>query len=223
MRKTIFILFIAIALSASSLYAQTDNTDTQFWNETSLEFPLDRDNKKLSGVLIGNLRMTDDISEVSDRRIGFAVKYKVTRNLTVKPSYIFRNQGRPGTDRYEHRFRLDITPKKNFNKFSIENRSRFEHRAKTAGRDDDTFYRNRTKIKIPVKKGNETQFTPFFSNGTYFDIQTPRVHRNDSVAGISKKFNDSLAMDFFYQYRRNFQSGTKHINGIGVNFKFKIK
>ncbi|NNE98414.1 MAG: DUF2490 domain-containing protein [Pyrinomonadaceae bacterium] len=210
-----------LCLLVVAVSAQTDNDDTQFWHETKVEFPLDRD-KNLSGIIIGNLRISDNITDPADRRIGFAVKYKATKNLTIQPSYIFRNQGRPGSDRFEHRFRLDITPKKSFNSFSIENRSRFEHRAKTAGRNDDTFYRNRTKLKVPVRKNDETLFTPFVSNDTYFDIQNPRVHRNDTVGGISKAFTKSFTTDFFYQYRRNFQSGTKHINVIGVNFNFKV-
>ena len=222
MNKHLLILLFAILLSVGIVSAQTDNDDTQFWNETTVEFPLDSGNKKLSGIIIGNLRVTDNISDLSDRRIGFAVKFKITKNLTIQPSYIFRNQKRTGPDRFEHRFRLDITPKKSFERFSVENRSRFEHRAKTDGRDDDTFYRNRTKFKIPVKKDGKTIFTSFVSNDTYFDIQNPRVHRNDSVGGISKKFNNSFTTDFFYQYRRNFQSSTKHIHVIGVNFKFKV-
>ncbi len=223
MKKHILIIIGILIFSVSSVVAQTGE-DTQFWNETTVEFPFDPDNKKVSGVIIGNLRVTDDISDLSDKRLGFAVKYKATKNLTIAPSYLFRVQTRSGgrSNRYEHRLRFDITPKKSFKNVSIENRSRFEHRFKTDGRDDDTFYRNRTKLKIPVKKDDKTIFTPFVSNDTYFDIQAPNVYRNDAVGGISKKFTKNFTADFFYQYRRNFQSGTKHINVVGVNLKFKV-
>lgn len=223
MRKILFTLFIAIILSASGVFAQTDDDDVQFWNETTVEFPLDRENKKVSGVVIGNLRITDNITDFSDKRIGFAVKYKANKLITIQPSYIFRLQTSSAPNRYEHRLRLDITPKKAFDNFSIENRSRFEHRIKTANRTDETYYRNRTKVGIPVKKGGDTLFTPFVSNDTYFDLKNTRVHRNDSVGGISKEFSDTFTTDFFYQYRHNFQSSTKHISIIGVNFKFKLK
>ena len=220
MKKIAFL--IVCLLAPGGMAAAQDDDDTQFWNETTVEFPFDADNKKVSGIVIGNLRFTDDISDLSDKRIGFAVKFKATKNLTIQPSYIFRVQTSSGPNRYEHRARLDITPKKSFDNFSLENRSRFEHRFKMNGRDDDTFYRNRTKIKIPVKNDDKTIFTPFASNDTYFDLQNPRVHRNDTVGGISKKFTKNFTTDFFYQYRRNFQSSTKHINIIGVNFKIKV-
>lgn len=225
MKKILLLTHIVILLVTCVSAQDQDTDDTQFWNETTVEFPFDKDNSKVSGVIIGNLRVTDNISDLSDKRIGFAVKYKAKKNLTIQPSYLFRVQTASGrSNRYEHRLRLDITPKKSFDKFSIENRSRFEHRFKTAGRDDDSFYRNRTKIKIPVKnKDDKTLFTPFFSNDTYFDVQDPRVYRNDAVGGISYKVNNNFTTDFFYQYRRNFQSSTKHIHVIGVNFKFKTK
>ncbi len=222
MNKNIILTLFALFLFSNVVFAQTNSDDTQFWNETTVEFSLGKKRKKLSGIVIGNLRVTNDISDLSDKRIGFAVKYKATKNLTIQPSYIFRVQTSSGPTRYEHRLRLDIIPKASFRSLSVENRSRFEHRFKVNGRDDDTFYRNRTKLKIPIKIRDKTIVTPFVSNDTYFDLQNTRVHRNDSVGGISRKFTDNFAADVFYQYRRNFQSGTKHINIIGINLKFKI-
>lgn len=222
--KKIFIIFaLAFICFSTSVQAQTDDTDTQFWNETTVDFPLDSDNKDISGVIIGNLRLTDDISDLSDKRIGFGIKYKLNKYVEIQPSYLFRLQTSSGPNRYEHRARFDVTPKKSFKNFSIENRNRFEHRFKTDGRKDETYYRNRTKLKFPVKSGGKELFTPFVSNDTYFDLRNVNVYRNDTAGGISKKFSDSFTADFFYQYRRNLQSGTKHINVVGVNLKFKVK
>ncbi len=223
MRNSTLCLVIVTLLFTGSGIGQTDNDDTQFWNETTVEFPLDRDNKKMSGIVIGNLRVTDNISDLSDKRIGFAVKYKLNKYITLQPSYIFRVQTSSGPTRYEHRARFDFTPKKTFENFSLENRSRFEHRFKTADRKDETYYRNRTKVGIPVKRDGETIFTLFLSNDTYFDLRNTRVHRNDSVGGISKEFSENFTTDFFYQYRHNFQSSQKHLHIFGVNFKIKVK
>ncbi len=217
-KQTLFLIGVLI-LFAGFAQAQTGD-DTQFWNETTVEFPIDKD---ISGIVIGNLRVTDNFSDLSDKRIGFAVKFKIKKNISIQPSYLFRVQTAGGrANRYEHRARLDITPSFKFNKFAIENRSRFEHRFKTDGRDDETYYRNRTKIKIPVTKNDKEIITPFIANDTYFDLQNPNVYRNDSIVGISRKFTKNATAEFFYQYRKNFQSGEDHINIIGVNLKFKI-
>ncbi len=114
MRNSTLCLVIVTLLFTGSGIGQTDNDDTQFWNETTVEFPLDRDNKKMSGIVIGNLRVTDNISDLSDKRIGFAVKYKLNKYITLQPSYIFRVQTSSGPTRYEHRARFDFTPKKTF-------------------------------------------------------------------------------------------------------------
>ena len=223
MKKPILITLLTLLFTVS-YFAQTDD-DIQFWNETTVEFSFKRDQnqkEQINGLVIGNLRVTDNITDLSDKRIGFGLKIKATENITITPSYLFRTQTSSGPNRYEHRLRLDIVPKKSWKNFSIENRSRFEHRIKTSGRTDETFYRNRTKLKIPVKSGDKTIFSPFISNDTYFDLRNVNVYRNDTVGGIERKINKNLTTEFFYQYRRNIQSGTKNIHVIGLNLKFKI-
>ena len=231
MKFSISIIFLVLLFSVP-VFAQIiiDDTDTQLWNETTLEFRIKADKQgkeQVNGVVIGNLRVTDaltnlDITNPADKRIGFGLKIKAKKNLTITPSYIFRQVSALGINAYEHRARLDIVPKKSFQNFSIENRSRFEHRFKTNGRDDDTFYRNRTKLKIPVKSRERTIFTPYVSNDTYFDLQNPQVHRNDTVGGVSKKFTKHFTTEVFYQFRRNFDSRLKKIHVIGFNLKFKV-
>ena len=161
MKEIILTLSITTILLTGAVFAQTDNDDTQFWNEATVEFPFDRDNKKVSGLVIGSLRVTDNITDLSDKRIGFAVKYKAHKLVTIQPSYLFRLQTPSGPNRYEHRLRLDITPKKTYSNFSIANRSRFEHRIKTANRRDETYYRNRDKDRNPRKKRRQDPFHAF--------------------------------------------------------------
>ena len=76
MKKCLIFLIAAFIFSSNVVFSQTSE-DTQFWNETTVEFPI---NRKISGIVIGNLRVTDDISDLSDKRIGFAVKYKTKKN-----------------------------------------------------------------------------------------------------------------------------------------------
>jgi hypothetical protein len=224
MKGYIVMLVALLCFSVEIVFAQTDNNDTQVWNLNSIEFPLDKDNEKISGVILTDLRLTDDISDLTDKRVGFGVVYKATKNLTIQGSYMFRvDTALANTNRYEHHFLFDVTPGKDFKKFSLDNRSRLEHRIKTAGRNDDTYYRNRTRIRIPVKNKDKTVFTPFVWNDTWFDLHKGRVLRNDASAGITKSLNKKVFADFYYLYRRNIQSGTKNENVLGVNFNFKFK
>ncbi len=215
-----FILGIIFLLPNFAI-AQTDNSDFQLWNETSVDFPISRE-KSITGKVFGNLRATEDASELTDKRIGFGVKFKVSKNVSIAPSYLFRVQTGSDTTRYEHRFRFDVTPSKTFKNVKLENRSRFEHDFKTAGRTDNTFYRNRTKLSFPIKRSGRAKVTPFVSNGTFFDLKNPSVYRNETIGGVGHSITSNFGLEYFYMYRHNFESSTKHVNVVGVNVKFKI-
>ena len=223
MKKGILVLFCTILLAASTAYGQ-EGTDTQVWNLNSIQIPLDRDNEKLSGVILTDLRLTGNVSDLSDKRVGFGVQYKATDNITVQGSYIFRQQDIPGDapDNYEHHLLIDVTPAKKFKNFAIANRNRFEHRIRLNERDDKTFYRNLTRLDVPIKKDGKEIIAPFVFNEPWIEIQDGQFFRNDLAAGVRKRFNKNVATDFYYLYRRDFQSGTKHINAIGVNFVINV-
>ncbi|MFV0389756.1 MAG: DUF2490 domain-containing protein [Pyrinomonadaceae bacterium] len=216
------LLILALFVFPTVCTAQADNSDFQVWNETSVSFPIN-DSKTVSALVFGNLRVTDNVSKLSDKRIGFGVEFKTKHNITIFPNYLFRVDTSSNNAKYEHRLRFDITPNFKFKKFSIENRSRFEQHLRLENRKDNTFYRNRTKANIPLKIGGETKFGLFISNETFFDIRNGRLYRNDIGAGFSQKVSPKLSLEYFYQYRHNFDSGTKHINVVGVNLKIKTK
>ena len=222
--KKPIITLIFIFCFGGIVFGQTDNNDVQFWNQNSIEFPLNKESKKVSGVILTDTRLTNDVSDLTDIRVGFGVKYKANKYLTLQPTYMFRvDTVLENNTKYEHHLMFDITPGKTFKNFSLDNRSRFEHRIKNEGAKDTTFYRNRTRLRIPVKKENKTIFTPFIWNDTWFDIQKGNVLRNDAAAGITGRFNKNTAADFYYLYRRNIQAGTTNEHVIGVNFNFNIK
>ncbi len=223
MRNYTFILIGLFLCLGVTAFGQTDNDDVQVWNQNSFEFPLVKDNDRLSGVVSNDFRVTEDVSNLDDIRFGFAVKYKVTDNLSIAPNYVFRvSRVSGGPDRYQHQLRFDVTPSKKFKNFSVDNRSRFEHRANTGGRDDETYYRNRTRIRVPVKKDGKTLFTPYISTDVWLDIQNPDLFRNDAAAGISRKINDNTSLKVFYNYRHNFQDSPRHEHAIGFGFSFEI-
>lgn len=222
--KSYFLFLMTFLIFGTvGVFAQANGTDTQIWTQNSFEFPLDRDNEKLSGIILSDVRLTEDISDLSDLRLGFGVKYKVNNNINIQPSYMYRAirvNGREG--RGEHHLLFDVNANKNFSKVSLDNRSRFEHRIKDSGGNDDTFYRNRVRLRVPVRKGDKTVITPFVSTDVWFDLQDAEVERNDLATGINRRINKNTSVDLYYLYRRNFQVGNKHENVIGINFNFKI-
>jgi hypothetical protein len=203
---------------------QSLDTDTQIWGITTYEFTLARDNEKLSGVISNELRLTEDISDLTDLRFGFGVKYKANKNITIQPGYVFRVHrisGRP--DRSEHRLRFDLTPKKEFKYLSLENRNRFEHRIKPGGRNDDTFYRNRTRLRVPIRKNDKIVVTPFIYDDIWFDLQNAKVFRNDFSGGVNRKITKRVSADLLYRQRRSFRPGAEDENIFGLKIYLRLE
>jgi hypothetical protein len=224
MKNGVCLVFTFFILSVTGIVGQNVDTDKQIWGITTFEFPLDGGHKKLSGELSGELRVTDNISDLTDLRFGFGVEYKAKKNVTIKPSYVFRIQRISNrANRYEHRLRFDLTPKKEFKNLSLENRNRLEHRIKHIGRNDDTFYRNRTRLRVPLRKNGRTIVTPFVSDDIWFDLQNAMIFRNDLSGGLSRKVTDNFSADFFYRHRQNFRPGTKDEKIFGIKIYFWIK
>ena len=224
MKALIFFVVTFLLFSGGEVPAQNTETETQIWGITTYEVPLGENEKKLSGVVTSDLRLIDDLGGLRDLRFGFIIKYEANKSISIRPGYVFRvRRLAERNDRFEHRLRFDITPKKDFKNLSLENRNRFEHRIKHSGRNDDTFYRNRTRLRLSIKRNGRTIFTPFVSDDVWFDLQNARIFRNDFSGGVSRKITKNLSADFFYRHRRNFRTGTNNENLFGVQIRLRMK
>lgn len=234
MKKTILLFFVAQFLILSlNANAQTtsDNDDVQFWNETTLTFPLlkttDKTGKKstkLSGVLIGSLRVGRNVSDFVDERIGFGLDYKINKYFKFSPSYLYI-AAQPSVNRkeFEHRLRFDFSAEKKWSHVTLKNRTRVEHRIRHS-RSNSTRIRNRTQLVFPIKnsKGKEI-FAPFVGDEVYYDFTEEKWSRNEFSAGIGKKFTNNFATEFFYLLRTNARpTSLRTVNVFGVNLKFTV-
>jgi hypothetical protein len=233
MKPTLFLTFILICLLPLNGYSQTtsDNDDVQFWNDTSVSFPLikteDNDKKssvKLSGQIIGTLRIGQNIQRFVDERIGFGLDYKVNKYFTISPGYIYiATQPSRNRKEFEHRLRFDFSAEKKWKKFTLKNRNRVEHRIRHS-RSDSTRYRNRLQFVIPVKNNDGKElFAPFVGDEVFYDFTAKAWTRNEFTVGISKKFNTQTSAEFFYSLRSNSRASTlRTVNIFGINLKFTI-
>lgn len=233
MNKNFLILTALICFISANSYSQTtvDNDDVQFWNETTVSFPLikteDGDGNKttkLSGFFVSTLRIGQNVSRFVDERIGFGLDYKINKYFSLSPSYIYA-AAHParGRNEFEHRVRLDFSAEKKWKTFTLKDRNRVERRIRHS-KNDSTRYRNRLQLVIPVKnsKGNEL-FAPFIGDEVFYDFREKDWTRNEFTAGINKKFNKNAAAEFFYTLRTNSSASTlRTVNIFGVNLKFTV-
>lgn len=233
MNKNIIIYAAIIFIFTLNAFSQTNpnDHDTQFWNETSISFPLfkvkdknGKETEKLSGFINGNLRIGQNVKHFVDERIGVGLDYKINEYLSLSPSYLYR-AGQPTKNRkeYEHRVRLDLNIEKKWKYFSIKDRNRIEYRIRHS-RADTTRYRNKLQLKVPIKYGDGKElFTPFIADEPYYDFREDSWFRNEFSAGVSKKLTKSTTAEVFYMLQNNKNATTlKKLDIIGVNLKFKI-
>ncbi len=213
-----FLILLTINVSAQS----APERDCQFWNETTVSFPVEGTDKKLSLFINENIRVGQNVRHFVDERIGGGFEYKINKSFAYSSSYLYR-AGQPYKNKkeYEHRVRFDLTYENKWKNFSIKDRNRIEYRIRHS-RSDSVRYRNKIQLKIPVRKNDKEIFAPFVADEPYYDFSVNKFTRNEFSTGITKKFNKNFSADFFYMLQNNRGSSFKYVNIGGINLKFTI-
>lgn len=215
-------LFFVVLVGGNLATAQTTppQDDNQFWNEVQLIKALD---KKNDLIVIGVLRLGQDLNRPVDERIGAALAFKPNKYLTVAPTYLYVDQQPfPGRRISEHRLILNVTGKFNLGKFLFTDRNLIERRVRHDSR-DFTVYRNRLQIDHPAKIGNFS-FKPFVADEVWYSTQTSNSRnlgwfRNRISAGIIKQFNQRFSAEFFYLRQQDGISRPGDVHAMGTLFK----
>jgi hypothetical protein len=210
-------------------YAQSDTDhDLQFWNENTFVIPTvqrTRDGKKVDVVnllLLNNNRLGGDGIQPVDERVGIGADVIVNKYLTLTPSYLYRaSRALPTVWDYEHRIRFDTTVGYSWKNFGIKNRNRFERRIRNS-HSDVTRYRNRTTLKVPVRRDDKTKFEVFATLEPFADITARNWPSYEFTSGISSHLTDAVTAEFFYLHRGEIQSLPQTVNGFGVNLKIRL-
>jgi hypothetical protein len=218
-----------LAFSAAAFSQEPNEGDIQFWNETKVYFGsisrTDKDGKKqkfISPHVMGTLRIGQDIRHFVGERIGFGFDIRLNQYFKFTPSYYYiAEQAVKNSKAFEHRLRFDITGEKKWKTISLSDRNRVEYRIKNSKK-DSVRYRNKFKVKFPVRKDGKEIFSPFVADEPFYDFQKKEWSRNEFSSGIEKKFNSTVTAEFFYMLQSNTGSILKRVNIAGVNLKFTI-
>lgn len=230
MKNLILPAFVFIFIFSTIVFAQTttDNSDFQFWNETSVSIPLkkstDKKGKEFERMAVsinGTLRFGRNVSRPVDERIGIGFSYRLNKYISFAPDALYRGS-QPIKNRrdYESRFRFAVILENKWKYFSLNDRNQIEYRLRNS-RQDSVRYKNRLRLNVPVIKNKKEIFAPFVSDEPYYDFQAHKFTRNELFAGIGKKINKNFSADIFYLFVKDV-SLPKTINGIGLNLRFKV-
>lgn len=230
MKKYILLAMIVLA-SAAAVPAQDDNeTDAQFWNETKLYFPSftktndDGTKKKIATPFImGTLRIGQNFRHFVSERIGVGVDIPLNKYFKFTPSYYYvAEQPIRNLKTFEHRLRFEVTAEKKWRNFSISDRNRIEYRIRNS-RQDTVRYRNKIKLKVPIRNNDEEIFSVFAATEPFYAFRVNQFVRNEFSTGVEKKFGKNASAEFFYMLQSNNLRTLTSVNIVGVNLKFSIE
>ncbi|MEQ1921969.1 MAG: DUF2490 domain-containing protein [Pyrinomonadaceae bacterium] len=214
------LLFMVIGASlAASAFAQTtDNEDLQSWNDVQLTIPV---NEKIDVVLQTTIRFGQNITRVSEGRVGAGAVFKISKAVSFSPSYTYiEARNTAGVFQYEHRYSFRGTYKFPIKKFGLSHRSIYEYRVRASG----NSWRYRPSITfekdLPEKFLSKAKF--FITEEPFYVSTTRKFSRNRLSLGITKVINKNLTLDVYYLRQNDRFSHPGNLNVLGTIWKFHL-
>lgn len=218
--KTVGLSFVLAAVCAVHAQGQSrvPETDTQSWNDIQVTIPL---NKKTEFVLLGTVRLGDNLSSFVDEREGVRLNYLVQKYVTLQALYFHRDAKPPnGRHEREERLTLGANLRIPMGKFNLNTRNWFERRWRDP-QIDAWRYRNRIQLDHPFKIG-KTKFSWLVSDEFFYDWSLRDWVRNRFAAGISHSFNKHLTLEVYGMRQNDGRTRPGDINIIGTTWRVKL-
>ena len=216
--RTLILLAAFVAVYAPSAFAQVPETDNQSWNDIQVTIPL---NKKTEFVLLGTVRLGDNITSFVDERVGVRLNYAIQKYVTLQTLY-FHRDAKPPNGRHEREERLTFGA--NFRvpmgKFTLNTRNWFERRWRHP-QVNAWRYRNRIQLDHPFKIG-KTKFNWLLSDEFFYDWSLHAWPRNRAAAGISHTFNKHLTLEIYYMRQNDGRARPGDLNIIGTTWRVRL-
>jgi hypothetical protein len=218
--KLAALLLGAIVLCAANAAGQSPvpKSDTQSWNDVQFTIPL---NKKTEFVLIGTLRIGDNITKPVDERWGLRFNYALNKYITLQTSYFHRDAEPPnGRHEREERGTVGANLKVPLGKFTFNSRNWFERRWREP-QPDAWRYRNRLQIEHPFKIG-KTKFVWLVNDEFFYDSVLNGWVRNRFSVGVNHTFNKHFTLDTYVMRQNDGRSRPGDINIIGTTWRVRL-
>ncbi len=225
-RKIVFCLMVfCFAISAQN------TQDAGLWTTFSVSKSL---NKKISLSIDQEMRLRENFQRLNLFYTNIGFDYKINKNLKISPTYrtIQKKLLEPGFS-YRHRFMLDVSAKKKFDKFTVSERVRYQtevqnYYTSAKGKIPEHYLRFKTDIKYTALD----KVTPYVSCELRYQLTAPRgddpvynygFHRVRNMAGLSYKINDANSVDLYYLVQSEFDISNKEtIYIVGIAYSINL-
>jgi len=211
-------IFMAVCVVRAPAQLRLPETDTQSWNDVQFTVPM---TKKVDFVLLGTLRLGDNLTTPVDERFGFGFNYKLNKYVTLTEA-VFGREAKLPFGRREHELRVIFGPtlQKPFGKFTLSDRNWFEHRWREP-QVDAWRYRNRVRVEHPFQI-NKHKFNWFISDEVFYDRSLKDWVRNRAAVGANHAFNKHFTLELYYMRQNDGRSRPGDLHIIGTLWRFKL-
>ena len=218
--KKVALVLGALVLCAAHAAGQSPvpKSDTQSWNDIQFTIPL---TKKTEFVLIGTLRIGDNITRPVDERWGMRFNYALNKYVTLQTSY-FHREARPPNGRHEREERgtVGANLRVPLGKFTFNSRNWFERRWREP-QIDAWRYRNRLQLEHPFKIG-KTKFVWVVNDEVFYDWSLHDWVRNRFAVGVNHTFNKHFTLDTYVMRQNDGRSRPGDVNVIGTTWRIRL-
>lgn len=211
-------ILLLLAVTGAAQTNRVPETDVQNWNDVQLTAPV---TKKVDFVLLGTLRMGDNLTKDVDERFGIGFNYKLNPYITLNES-VFGRVAQPPNGRREHETRLTMgaTIQHPIGKFTLSDRNWFEKRWRDP-QVDAWRYRNRIRLEHPFQI-DKTKFTWFVSDEVFYDWSFRDWVRNRAAVGASHAFNKLFTLELYYMRQNDGRSRPGDLHIIGTLWRIRL-
>jgi len=207
-------------VSAAHVVAQSrvPKSDNQSWTDVQVTVPL---NKKTEFVLIGTLRIGDNLTKPVDGRWGIRFNYALNKFVTLQTLY-FHREAKPPNGRHESEERgtVGANLRLPIGKFTFNSRNWFERRWREP-QVNAWRYRNRLQLEHPFKIG-KTKFVSVVNDEFFYDWSLHGWVRNRFAVGINHTFNKHLTLDTYVMRQNDGRARPGDLNIVGTTWRIRL-
>ncbi|MDV7186362.1 DUF2490 domain-containing protein [Lutibacter sp. TH_r2] len=222
---TILISFLFIN-NGFSQEEEDDYNDLESWTAANIKYKL---NKKWAFDLEAQLRLKDDISEISQYFGELNATYSVTKKISLGGGirYIKKNDNVGNIQGYEDHFRFhaDASYKHKINNFKLKYRLRYQNKNELGVDDyDNQHFRFKTSVEYNFKNW---KLDPEISGEIYNHLEKGEENGFDKyrlTIGTEYKIKNAGAIGLFYRLEKELnQTNPETTNIIGLKYSYTIK
>jgi hypothetical protein len=222
MKKQLSFLRILFLIFSVTWSANAED-DLQYWSQYLFKV---YSKDKVSVSFYSEGRLTDDLGRLGYYQFTPQVRYAVHKNLDFQLNCTYLETRNNNQNNFTHQARLEpeINPHFTFgNGLEVYFRNRMEFRSIEDKGSDNTRYRGRVRMTVPVK--NIWRIRSVFADTELFYDFTENDHLEQRTIpfGLNLKLCDAADLQLFYmvQHRRDAQDwSSNQILGSMVTFKF---